>query len=397
MFAVIVLGIGFIMIAAMFPVSISQSRLTVEETSAAAIARNAYATSTRIAENGDSAPQAPLMPATDLYQSPPARQNAQVQPGPSFIIPARKQVAVPGKVLSFNDPRLSDGSAAAAAGTVNYQGNLWSAINSSLLLPADNRYAWVPMYRRDRIYYNNSDGDLTVPANLNDPAMTKIDSPFAQVYFIPIAVRNRSLYDVNPANNGPGNDLNFGGARPANFEPRMIQLKVLPNANTVGGYAFFVASPATGDPLFGGATRFRTGAEAVAEGAFVIVSDDKFVNADFGRMNGRIYRIGSRRSDLDQSFGGTAYTAWEPAPGSEFTPDGGADGNLTYRPPNVPPDADDIIGIGNQAGDITGLNPATVASGPARAFVVGRNPTAGAQFEGPAQDVGAFVTFIKVN
>ena len=38
MFAVVVLGIGFIMIAAMFPVAISQSKLTQEETNAAAIA-----------------------------------------------------------------------------------------------------------------------------------------------------------------------------------------------------------------------------------------------------------------------------------------------------------------------------------------------------------------------
>src|SRR5690242_5497720 len=74
MFAVIVLGIGFIMVAAMFPVSISQSRLTVEETSAAAIARNAMADTTRLAENGDSPPPSapntwgPLLPATDFYR-----------------------------------------------------------------------------------------------------------------------------------------------------------------------------------------------------------------------------------------------------------------------------------------------------------------------------------------
>jgi len=35
MFAVVVLGIGFIMIAAMFPVAIQQSQLTSEETTAA--------------------------------------------------------------------------------------------------------------------------------------------------------------------------------------------------------------------------------------------------------------------------------------------------------------------------------------------------------------------------
>src|SRR2546421_8551326 len=39
MFAVIILGVGFIMIAALFPVAIRQSKSTADETSAAAFAR----------------------------------------------------------------------------------------------------------------------------------------------------------------------------------------------------------------------------------------------------------------------------------------------------------------------------------------------------------------------
>src|SRR4051794_14613443 len=39
MFAVIILGIGFIMVAAIFPVAIQQAKSTTEETSAAALAR----------------------------------------------------------------------------------------------------------------------------------------------------------------------------------------------------------------------------------------------------------------------------------------------------------------------------------------------------------------------
>src|SRR3954454_3865971 len=39
MFAVIILGVGFIMVAALFPVAIRQSKSTADETSAAAIAR----------------------------------------------------------------------------------------------------------------------------------------------------------------------------------------------------------------------------------------------------------------------------------------------------------------------------------------------------------------------
>src|SRR5215208_2175842 len=75
MFAVIVLGIGFILIAAIFPVSISQSRVTVEETTGAANARSALGLTSAIAENGDAKQvggvSAPLLPTTDLYKAPP--------------------------------------------------------------------------------------------------------------------------------------------------------------------------------------------------------------------------------------------------------------------------------------------------------------------------------------
>src|SRR5215218_4301657 len=41
LFAVMILGIGFIMVAAMFPVAIQQTRTTAEEGNAAAVARGA--------------------------------------------------------------------------------------------------------------------------------------------------------------------------------------------------------------------------------------------------------------------------------------------------------------------------------------------------------------------
>src|SRR3954465_2485924 len=85
MFAVIVLGIGFIMIAAIFPVSISQSRMTVEETAAAGAARGALAQSTIIAAGGDNPPTGPLLPETTQYIVPPAQA---ANGGASFTIGA---------------------------------------------------------------------------------------------------------------------------------------------------------------------------------------------------------------------------------------------------------------------------------------------------------------------
>src|SRR4051812_5408251 len=91
LFAVIVLGIGFIMIAAVFPVAISQTKTTTEETNAAAIAREGvnYLQNLPLSLT--------LMPATDLGTTPPSL-TAQV-----YTINAGATVTIPGKVLTFKD------------------------------------------------------------------------------------------------------------------------------------------------------------------------------------------------------------------------------------------------------------------------------------------------------
>src|SRR5688500_647109 len=68
MFAVVVLGIGFIMLAAMFPVAISQSQATAQESTAASIARGAVNHIQAIATNVN-------MPHTDAVVAEPARTS----------------------------------------------------------------------------------------------------------------------------------------------------------------------------------------------------------------------------------------------------------------------------------------------------------------------------------
>src|SRR5947209_8155360 len=58
MFAVIILGVGFIMIAALFPVAIRQSKSNADETSAAAGARAAANVVDTIATNASMFPNA---------------------------------------------------------------------------------------------------------------------------------------------------------------------------------------------------------------------------------------------------------------------------------------------------------------------------------------------------
>src|SRR4051794_25922069 len=74
LFAVVVLGIGFIMIAAIFPVAIAQSKQTLDETAAAAISRGAVNALAKIGDDqhyqvqGQPVPPA-ILPATG-YNAP---------------------------------------------------------------------------------------------------------------------------------------------------------------------------------------------------------------------------------------------------------------------------------------------------------------------------------------
>ncbi|HWE96927.1 MAG TPA: hypothetical protein VG269_23400 [Tepidisphaeraceae bacterium] len=106
LFAVMILGIGFIMIAAMFPVAIKQTASTAEETVAAAIAKSGTDYLARIANDV-------TMPSTTV---------AHVPALPAGVVPA--SVVVAG-------------------------GNFWGVSSGNLILPSDTRYAWVPFYRRD--------------------------------------------------------------------------------------------------------------------------------------------------------------------------------------------------------------------------------------------------------
>jgi hypothetical protein len=94
LFAVMILGIGFIMIAAIFPVSLAQTKATGEETAGAMIARGAAATIEEVAT------------ATNMPVSTGVEPFAN-------------------------------------------KANLFKAIGGNLIVSSDTRRAWAPFYRRD--------------------------------------------------------------------------------------------------------------------------------------------------------------------------------------------------------------------------------------------------------
>jgi hypothetical protein len=101
MFAVAILGVGFIMVSAMFPVAIKQTQATAEETVAASVGPSGIRMIQGVATDAN-------MPPTGPAGSPGA----------------------------FVD--LRTGAPA-----------VWNAVRTSMVNSFDARYAWVPLYRRD--------------------------------------------------------------------------------------------------------------------------------------------------------------------------------------------------------------------------------------------------------
>src|SRR5688572_10520945 len=128
LFAIMILGIGFIMTAAIFPVALTQTKLTQEESTGASIARGGANFLEQIATNA-------------------------TLPGTGKIAKGPKPVGVAGTVCNV----------------IALDQNTF--IRGGMILSSDPRYAWVPFYRRDDSW------------------------PYAQVYMLPVAARNRSSFD----------------------------------------------------------------------------------------------------------------------------------------------------------------------------------------------------------
>jgi hypothetical protein len=254
------------MVAAMFPVSISQSRLTSRK------------------------PPPPASPAAPWRHEPPGRKRRQpagyagadelgtalsadgsLQGSADVIRHQRHEhrhvqrreataVTIPGKVLSFNDIRLDDGT---IAGNPRYRSNLWKRVQGQLH-PAQRQSLRVGCaVPADVTYYNNTDAqiDVTSQAALNQ--LIAIQSPFAQVYFIPVAVRNRTLYD----NTVSATNLDLQATNP-NLQPRLVQVEIVPEPRAYGGYVLNMVRRTLGPPF---------PVETAVEGAYLVISDDRIL------------------------------------------------------------------------------------------------------------------------
>jgi type II secretory pathway pseudopilin PulG len=174
LFSVLILGIGFILIAAIFPVALKQTQSTAEETEAATIAKGGVSYLQKY--------------STQSYWNTPVTGT-----------PVYDQMVHP--IGPY--PLLSDA-------TLPTNTTLWPLISGNLILPSDPRYAWVPMYRQGL-----------------DPTATPPNSkplPYIQVIVIGVQARNRSFYDSNDlAARPPGTNGT------ASLEARPLQLSGVGN------------------------------------------------------------------------------------------------------------------------------------------------------------------------
>jgi prepilin-type N-terminal cleavage/methylation domain-containing protein len=356
LFALMILGIGFIMVAAMFPVAIRQTQLTVQETTGASVAKSGASYVARLASKF----YTPANPTT----STPAYNTTYFPPTNGTVlndvVPNSNNGGIYGTAIT---PAIPPAPAAFTANT-----SLWGMLMGNLILPTDQRYAFVPFYSR-----------LNVPSATVGVA----GANYAQVTVIAVQCRNFASYT-------PADLRSYNGYGP-NLRGRPLIATF-----TAGGNGpdtiYFQADSAAG-------TRFVPNPDpvdytgAVGEGSYVIVADDQFtanhLPSNSGQppvtCNGYVYRVGN---PLVQPNGTRTLNTWELTPGNDMK-------SCLYAPAttysSTPAPIHPVAPI-----------PAGTASAQVRVFIVGRgytDPTVnspGNLFAGPVMDIGAFSTFVKI-
>lgn len=250
MFAVIVLGIGFIMIASVFPVALSQSKATKEETTAAAVGQQAMEILKQLA-------QVPgMFPATDFGDPQNPRMVAvQYRPTGSLNL-SQTYMALRGQLVNQTDPRFGI--------AVFYQRRSTESFARFIVL----------------VCQSQGEGRNTFNTNILLPSGTDYD-PESDIF------QNDS-------------DIFY------NLRPRMLRAQIIPG-DPVGKITFSRLN-ATQDSPWVTSTDLTNAKmlETVAPGSFVIVHSDRIDNTNpqsvqnRGRLNGRIFKVGQPAGTANQ-------------------------------------------------------------------------------------------------
>ncbi len=344
MFAVVVLGIGFIMVSAMFPVAIQQTQLNVEDLAAV---RANLAAQTNFAQLKQDltifTSSQPNSVTTNLYYGWP------MSVGTSNPVPPLTALNYPGKIYSFRDNRWTNvytnplwitppASVVPVPPQFALDSNhvlapvqgLWERIRGSLICQGEPQFAYVPMFQR-----GYSRGSIQAAWTANSTV---------NIFAFLAAARNRIPYTYT-ANNGTHSDAFRNGLENpaplsvpdtldtalsgiqslATFEPRRVQIKIHihgiaadPTSDPVADLVQIYAVPNSNtDPS---PTDQAGSPDAAGPGGFLIISDDNPAsltapNAFPGLLNGIVLRLGNMRSGSTTSH---SYV-YELQPGFDIT------------------------------------------------------------------------------
>jgi hypothetical protein len=351
MFAVIILGVGFVMIAAILPVAIEQSKANVDEATAGAVAQSAVSAVIGSPANtpAGAAPGSPVVaPPTALF--PPTTPNATV--------------AAKGRLYHFGqhtDAKTNE----TVNPNIGTNPNVYftpaeqiNALIGNMIYKTDPRFAWVGFYQRDVI--TNSAGTPT-PAS------------FAKLTVLTMQSRLRTTYTFDPTA-ATGYDYPYTPSAAPGAQPIRVDNATHPFVGTfrpAQTYVYLTERVDQPDILTfvssaGGSPRVEPRA---GEGAFVIIASDPSsgMPATSGRgtgdLNGKVYRLGQQS---------TLYPGrWELQPGYDMTFN--ATTNYTENVPYSLPSTTNTAS--------SNINKPPPSGTPAIAYIVGRGLPNGAAAE----------------
>lgn len=358
LFAIVILGIGMIMIAGILPVAIKQQADTRDDLTAKAVCESGYAYLSAIVQSKPDA----FVPTnfSDADNNTPQGNFSAIRPlrallntGISGGVGVDEELA--GKVVPLNGQVIEDVD---LIGTVANPGayRAFNACAHSRIDSTDPRFQYLAFYRRDQ-------GAASL--RLIIVALKLQNTEAVKGYGLDASSPDSTVHkEMVNDNNGPF--LCEVEIKDQTLEPDRIVFTTLPSAPVLG------------------------------EGAFVIIADSRAISngTDRGRPfrnNGRVFQLGQQRLDLDSSG-----KTWELTSSYDLQPASvGADG--------LENTADDLVDGSMDTSGSYVVDGNNIAGTSAQAWVIGKglyNPTLDAsnnnKYVGRVQDIGVLVADVPL-
>jgi hypothetical protein len=273
MFAVIVLGIGFIMIAAIFPVAISQTQASLADTAGTTVGRTGSIYMANLIGQGTG-----TLGMGDVTTY--ANVGTVATPGGD------------GLVHPIDGPVPPDALALAPMAAPTR----WDRLKGNFIETADPRFAWIPIGYK---MYDERVGSLG----------NKSIARFAEFYILAVQAQVSPTFDRRDYD--PPSTPQAAPFDVANLRPKLITGVVIEDNNPTYGVDTATFPPFADDQH-----------TPIAPGAYILISND---NRATHELNGQYYRLGAN----------IAPNIWELQPGGDYQPIKDASGVVIPTPITV--------------------------------------------------------------